>query len=102
MSWKELLKPNWNKLIVFILLGPFIGFIQTFFMLPPNEGIFSTLNLITSPFFSFYLTLLPKEHLIGIVFPFNLFTLIFVILDSFYLYVISCLIVWIYYKLRKK
>ena len=95
MNWKEVLKPTWNKLIVFILLGPIIGFVQTFFMVPPtlDQNVIRALNIITKPFFSSYSTLLPKENLIGFVFPFNLFTLIFVILDSFYKYVISCLIV---------
>ncbi len=99
MNWKQFLKPDWRKIVIFIFFT-FIGL----FMLFSGKCWWS--NGSTHCFIS----------LVGVVFNFLwiILRLLFVelnltenlvyigfLLSIIYWYLLSCLIVWIYYKLRK-
>ena len=89
MNLKQFLKPDWNKLIIFILLGP-IGVLLMDFS---KNYIIISISFLINPFVFIYSSFLTPQLL---------FTQIFAILDSLYLYVVSCLIVFIYDKVKKK
>jgi len=91
MKWKEFLKPDSRKVVIFvillimeILLSSQIGYICS------EEGCYTT----SFPLISFIL--------LNILFPTLTITVPFWILDVFILYLLSCLIVRIYDKLKKK
>jgi hypothetical protein len=104
MDLKEILKPDWNKIIVFILLFPFLSFIQSFFYVSGVEVIiFRVIGFVIHPFLDIFHPLLPTQITnVGYVSPYNFFFLVVGILNSFYQYVLSSLIVWIIYKKFQK
>ena len=88
MKWKEFLKPDWGKIVIFIvlillsllfpsniaLINPIMYFIWTFTGIPCPGG-FCDRGL--------------RPFIVGLF-----FTVLF--------YLISCLIIWIYGKVKKK
>jgi len=90
MNLKEFLRPDWKKIVLFLVILIFfpISVYRGSCALPPAScpGLLSLLNLFMmyTPFYA------------GIVsYPFFIFGIIIS-------YLISCLIFWIYHKLRKK
>lgn len=101
MSWKEFLKPDWRKIILTIPL--FIWGIFGFFIVVSEMGfnilfVIGLIGMVISLpiiliFFS--TSLIPIEVL-------NVLSVLMVILDVLYAYLISCLIAWVYDKLKKR
>jgi hypothetical protein len=102
MNWKQFLKPDWRKIVIFIVL---------FILLTP----FSIFNVNLSergfPFsYSYYLAPEDCRGINGnvrcIIEPMQIFNWGYFILDVFIWaiisYLLSCLIVWIYDKFRKR
>jgi hypothetical protein len=106
MNWKEFLKPTWQKVLVFILLFQILFFIQSLFFIPEikNQTAFSIIGMIIHPFDIFTLFLPTGQFIttLAYILPFNFIFLIIGILNSFYQYLFSCLIVWIYDRIREK
>lgn len=95
MGWKEFLKPDWKKLLLLFV------FIFIKFFISNNFGIL--LEYIISPFFSFLYTRVLEPLVVFKWFYLNLFLYAFLYtLDGVYWYILSCLIVWVYNKFRKK
>jgi hypothetical protein len=100
MNWKEFLKPSKKKIAIFI-----VTIILSFlYRTPPYDSLLIFTYILNLPIlFLDYLSNifnifgnLPSEKFEILV------TLIFFILTFFYWYLLSCLIVWIYDKLKKK
>jgi hypothetical protein len=98
MNWKEFLKPDWRKLFIVIILGLLSYFygVDYCYMPPCPEGMgcAQACSIRANPFlwgpgFIFFGHDAAKQ-------------ISSVILGIVYWYLISCLIVWIYYKLKKK
>jgi hypothetical protein len=104
MDLKEILKPDWNKILVFILLFSFLSFIQSFFYVSGVEVItFRVIGFVIHPFLDIFYPLLPSQIAnVGYVSPYNFFFLVVGILNSFYQYFLSSLVVWIIYKNSRK
>lgn len=92
MSWKEFLKPDWRKICIWIIISIII--ILTIFV----ENIF--FHLRTGKFYGYPF---PFYATGGVVSPkwLAIFTPTFWI-NIFIAYLLSCLIVWIYDKGKKK
>lgn len=114
MNWKQFLKPDRRKIVLFVLLAIlFIFSIMIYLSSIPPGALCTTEEckierarqdlidilflLIVSPF------LVLDEYLVGYIPEFsNALNLIAIILSFFYWYILSCFIVWIYDRFRKK
>jgi len=74
MNWKEFLKPDWKKILIAIILFAIDRFIYQYM-----TGVVLNSNPLST-----------SEVILNHIFAFIVF------------YLISCLIVWIYNKVRKK
>ena len=90
MNWKEFLKPDWKKIVGVVILSALIPI--------PVSSCFCAgwdcICVIGQSLINILITS-PHQLLYGYYFPF------IIILILFY-YLLSCLIVWIYDKVRKK
>ena len=77
MNWKEFLKPNWKKIIIFVII----------FIITHTEEIPSVWKYV-------YQQVLINYGAISFTF--------ILIIDALIIYFLSCLIVWIYDKVKKK
>jgi len=99
MNWKGILKPDWRKIVIFVILFILLFFISIFpssITLPTPVGVkggFATVwkSLYSEIFFG-YGTIIYRINYMK--FP--------IIINFFVSYLLSCLIVWIYDKIRKK
>ena len=94
MNWKEFLKPDLRKIVITIIL--FIpSFFIVFFMCFPQG------NFICDIFRLQFLILVPIFVILDL--SQSLFVLVLqIISDIIFLYLLSCLIVWVYDKYKKK
>lgn len=91
MNWKEFLKPDWRKILLFVILSILLSAIPNFVIEIP---VFCGLSFgIPLPFYCSLI--LPFDFNGGFVIT-NLFV------DIIFWYLLSCLIVWIYGKLKKE
>lgn len=97
MNWKQFLKPDWKKIVVFILFFSLISYISPFL----HDYIFPCVYVgPDSCMGEFYgLPLIFGVRLLAV---FRLDNIIFLITDLIFWYLLSCLIVWIYDKFIKK
>jgi hypothetical protein len=120
MNWKEFLKPDWRKIAILIILFCITSFYCVTFLVafcPFTIKLFGpcteTYILIQSPCGMCIEDIEFIDIIIGIVmalifpslFLIQLFSLdfsLFFITNLIYDYLITCLIVWIYNKFRKK
>ena len=113
MNWKQFLKPDWKKIIIFLVLICYFYFMlnspSTYCVgagIPPKIVCSSNIEMIRQSTFSFFeysqhpsyfdLTL-EKQKTYNLII--NLGLLVLLPLVS---YILSCLIVWIYDNFRKK
>jgi hypothetical protein len=93
MIIKEILKPDWRKLILFILLPSIPSFIASFINAVQIAFIFKP----------FYMTVLLSTGILNLrTFGDYMLAGVATILDLIYIYLLSCFLVWIYDKFRKK
>jgi hypothetical protein len=99
MNWKQFLKPNWRKSVLFIIIAILGSFFILYGMNFSGRLGLSVFDLYSILFVILNLFLL----IIPILSPFfNIFAIfIGLILNFFYWYFLACLIVWIYDKFRK-
>lgn len=89
MNWKEFLKISMGKMIIFLVLLVFTVTTSLLWTAPPPNWlqiIESVINLIR-----------PAPYFLEAFAPFGYF-----ILWIIYWYLISCLIIWVYRKMKKK
>ena len=95
MNFKQFLKPDWRKIVVFIILLIFIVIIIPIFI---NSG-FGVLYVNAGFPLVFYEKTIINPSLGTEKTNFLMLNLV---IDIIVLYVLSCLIVWLYDKFRKK
>jgi len=91
MNWKEFLKPDLKKILITIVLGLALFLGSTLLRLPIPYSIYDTLFFF-------------QTQLITLVPPFVekwILILIFYLLNLFELYLFSCLIIFIFHRLKK-
>jgi len=95
MNWKEFLKPDWRKIAF-----TFVWMVLSILLYWSNVRTGSGPLLIDS----YLITFLVIQPILAVAFILNLNigAITFLILMVLYSYLISCLIVWIYNKFRKK
>jgi len=95
MNFKKFLKPDWRKIVVFLILSIISSFYTT-----PYFKVFGSYGLPLT-----YFTYVPESSFCDLepcpkqgfnVFYQNL------LIDIIFWYILSCLIVWIYDKVKKK
>jgi len=106
MNWKEFLKPDWRRVLVFILYPPLLfllqGLIISFTYSKIEQLNFATLiaKIIGVPIINFE-TLLSfstiQQYQLNLI-----FSSMFFILDQVYRYFFACLIIWVYNKIKKR
>jgi hypothetical protein len=105
MNIKQFLKPDWKRLLVFIFLPIVVGFVTEIFLFnfQLSQEAIKIISIIVHPFLNITVLFLPSVFFtLEQVNTKIIIETISSILDSFYLYIISCFIVWIYNNIRKK
>ena len=109
MDWKEFLRPDLRKIVIFVFLAFILGIlllmVSTYLFTAPGSDCLGCrspeiLNTMIQVFMPLGLGLLNYLDV-----PVGLRSLVFLIivsLDLIFWYFISCLIVWIYDKVRNK
>jgi len=98
MSLKQFLKPNWRKIIIFVILFAIIPLPARFCKDPPSCIDPSGCCWIFIPFGN----LLSLSIILSVGVGGDLITIIFMLITIIISYLLSCIIVWIYYKVKKK
>jgi len=101
MQWKQFLKPDWRKniaffILIFIVLNDtviFQKFDEIWYVLYITQPFYKALRICYSFSGSCH------KMIEGIAAPLVPITRLF---DILYLYLLSCLIIWIYDKVKKK
>lgn len=105
MNVKQFLKPDWKRLLVFIFLPIVVGFVTEIFLFNfqlSQLGI-NIISIVFHPFLNAMVLFLPSVFFtVEQVNAKTIIVSIASILDSLYLYILSCFIVWIYNNIRKK
>ena len=108
MNWKKFLKPDWRKIVVFVIIFTLIclGFLNSYFcphimggplIIEKNSRILYDSFCSSTNFLGAFVTYLYNLNSFS-----NIINLsISIIVSLIILYIISCLIVWIYDKFRK-
>jgi len=86
MNWKEFLKPDWRKIVIFVIILLVFSFMPTYYNLNVFDYIIWTFTGVPCP---------------GGYCDKGLKNLIPAIVLLIMWYLISCIIVWIYHKLKK-
>jgi hypothetical protein len=99
MNWKKFLKQDWRKIVIFVVIL-FFSLILFIFLnltggLPPTDEQIAQRNLISS-------ILMIINWPLNIIGENSIINLILLVLDFVWIYLLSCLIVWIYDKLKKR
>jgi len=102
MNWKQFLKPDWRKIVLTIIL--FVWFFFGLFVvggegdINPVFGIIGLIGMFASLPFVLIMFYLPIEDILG---EWG-WQILYFVLIGIYGYLLSCLIVWIYKKVKKK
>ncbi|MDI6826077.1 MAG: hypothetical protein QMD36_02685 [Candidatus Aenigmarchaeota archaeon] len=106
MNWKEFLKPDWRKILVFVI-SIIMGIVVTHPLIYPEYSY--SFPFLPLPFETVEIRAVPcppgaHERIPGVI-PDCMESVIIlqnILLNLVSYYLISCLIVWIYDKVRKK
>jgi preprotein translocase subunit SecE len=93
MNWKEFLKPDWRKIVLTIILFTIVTGLK-WYLFDTCLGCYNTYFGVPLAFYEKIVW--PRENEMTNFLIFNL------IVDIIFWYLLSCLIVWIYDKFRKK
>jgi hypothetical protein len=91
MNLKNFLKPDWRKIVLSVIL--LLWYLSSILIAIAEEGGFNSVLHFIAVFGML------------IFFPFSLFYIFFpvdIILSILYTYLLSCLIIWVYDKRKKK
>jgi len=118
MNWKQFLKPDWRKILITIIIFSTIFYFITSLLMakPPCMTSRCTGTNIDRSELPQYVcgicdvNVKQNDHLIGIIIylispsllTYNLGNFDFFIIELIYYYLLSCLIVWIYDKIKVK
>jgi len=98
MSWKKFLKPDWRKAVIFLILTILSSIYQRNIgvgeLFIPSRGLPLPVYMCAEGF-SDIILLTPLMMPCEIIYPFLIINLIM-------WYLLACLIVWIYDKVKKK
>jgi len=96
MKIKQFLKPDWRKIIIFVVLFIIFSFLMNNTFYIEDKGF----PFVYLDFPVYGPAMLLNETLVDYRAP--IFSLINFILDIIFWYLFSCLIIWIYDKMKKK
>ena len=102
MNWKQFLKPEWKKIIIFVILlfvAPFPFIRGESMMCIQMVGADCPLSITTD--FTFGVPIIFHQNQFSSATLTNVLPLFFPI-HLIYAYILSCVIVWIYDRVRKK
>jgi len=102
MNIKQSLKPNWKKIIVFGILFVIFDLLILFWALSITGGDFGYFNKIGLPLGFYRIPVCSNTPQQGVICGGGFFSLVYLIIDILFWYVMSCFIVWICNKLKKK
>jgi len=98
MDWKEFLKPDWRKILIFV---PLVVYALAYSNLASTIEWFSSVPLsYLSPFLNPFPAMYLEFNLFKV--SSSLFPIFYLILPVPYTYFVSCLIVRVYEALRRK
>jgi len=103
MSWKEFLKPDWKKIVISIITLHFlVGFVSFIYL--SFASLITDVTFVEGPLWLLKFFLLGTGWLLvgGLFSLFPIFGLIFMIVIILVAYAFSCLLIWIYNKVKKK
>jgi hypothetical protein len=112
MNWKKFLKPDWRKIVILIIISIIFSLSSAFFACITEYGLYEMkknsacgLSNVPSLALSSYLYFIPvggwkETDCFGSGCSGYAFNILFLIGVSIYL--LSCLIIWIYDKVKKK
>jgi hypothetical protein len=104
MNFKKFLKPDWARLLVFIFLPIVVSLITEIllFNFQIGQDTINIISIIIHPFLNMIVLFLPSVFFtVEQVNQKAIIETVASIFDSFYLYMLSCFIVWIYNNIRK-
>jgi len=93
MNFKQFLKPDWRKVVIFFV----VSFLLTLFLGVKSPVTPLDISITKIGFPALFLTI--KEGLLGKTYKWNFVNLI---INIAIWYLLSCLIIWIYDKVRKR
>jgi len=93
MNFKQFLKPDWRKVVIFFV----VSFLLTFFL--GVESPVTPLDISITKIGFPVLLLTIKETLLGKTYKWNFVNLI---INIVVWYLLSCLIIWVYDKIKKR
>ncbi len=98
MKWKQFLKPDWRKIVIFVVLS--VIFLYLFNNAVTIGELYYPVKGFPVPYYySRSGGMLSSGVLVDYIPSFNLLNFI---LNITFWYLISCLIVWVYDKVKKK
>jgi len=99
MTLKQFFKPDWRKIVIFVILSALFLYLYFYCVVIWCES--SLIWALAYPITLIYPLILALEEINLFLFMVvNYFITVFI--SFLYWYVLSCLIVWIYDKLKKK
>ena len=98
MKWKQFLKPSWKKIIIFIIFSIVFLMFSRRNLLPGGELINEAVGF-PLPFKLLYTEAPIAGQYVSLM---KLLFAAFFVIDVIFWYLISCLIVWIYDRFKKK
>ena len=96
MNWKEFLKPDWKKIVIFVILFILFSFLMNNPFYIEDKGF----PLVYLDFAVYGPSLLASGTLIDYRGP--IFSIMNLVVDFIFWYLLSCLIIWVYNKVKKK
>ncbi len=101
MTLKQFLKPDWRKIVLEILMFLILlVYISPCFDECCLESPLLNCPCLNCPFYACFSPMLDIEYVFKV--PFFNFLPIFLVVMIIVLYILSCLMVWIYDKVKKK
>jgi len=101
MNWKEFLKPEWGKIVIFVILMAVTYFYESNWWILGPDVHFHGLPLPYYQCTTEYLPHTPVDTYCNFKVGPDAFPYIWLVIDVIFWYFISCLIVWIYDKVKK-
>ena len=92
MNWKEFFKFRWNKLVLFIIIGAIDFLLEALNTCIGPKGVLACLQ---NPF------VLLTKVINGPQVIYLFTTVVFLALQIFYVYLLSCLVIHIYNRIKK-
>jgi len=99
MSWKEFLKPDWRKIVITLAL---IGLSFLYIYEPLIADAYEAYRGLPLFYWKYFVGAGPLIEGMEVPEPVTEFLYFNLIIDLIFWYLLSCLIIWIYDKVKKK